>query len=154
MSKPNIGDILEIPTAKGLAYAQYTHQHAQFGGLIRVFDQLFTDRPDKFDSVVHGPVRFSTFFPVAAAIKRGIFKIVGHKEIAPPNKIFPIFRAAGLVDPDTKNVSAWSFWDGENEWRVGQITAEQRNMPIRSIWNDTLLIERIESGWTPADDLR
>jgi len=39
-----IGDIIEIPTSKGLAYAQYTHNHKQrphFGALIRVLDGLF-----------------------------------------------------------------------------------------------------------------
>jgi hypothetical protein len=43
--RPLIGDVIEIPTAKGLAYAHYTHQHPTHGGLVRVFDALFEVRP-------------------------------------------------------------------------------------------------------------
>jgi YD repeat-containing protein len=41
---------------------------------------------------------------------------------------------------------------GEKEWKVGDITAEQRKLPLRGIWNDTLLVERIEAGWSPSND--
>jgi hypothetical protein len=146
-----IGDIIEIPTAKGLAYAQYTHQHRTHGGLIRVFDALFDGRPDDFLKLVNGTVRFSTFFPVAAAIKRGVFNVVDHENVAPHNQLFPVFRN-GVTDPKTKKVAVWWFWDGEREWKVGTIAPEQRKMPIVGVWNDTLLIERIESGWTPSSD--
>ena len=146
-----IGNIIEIPTAKGLAYAQYTHQHATHGGLIRVFDTLFGHRPINFSELVNGSVRFSTFFPVTAAINRNIFKVVGHEDVAPRNKPFPVFRN-GIADPKTKKVSVWWFWDGEREWRVGNITPEQRSMPIVGVWNVAFLVERIESGWRPEND--
>lgn len=148
-----IGDIIEIPTAKGLAYAQYTHQHPTHGGLIRVFDTLFENRPGDFSKLVAGPVRFSTFFPVRAAINRSIFQIVGHENVAPHNQSFPIFRN-GIAEPTTKKVAVWWFWDGEREWKVGEITPEQRKMPIAGVWNDTMLVERIEAGWTPSNDPR
>lgn len=153
MKRPRIGDIIEIPTAKGLCYAQYPHQHPQFGGLIRVFDRLFSERPNELQKAAQGPVRFSTFFPVRAAIKRGIFRVVGNQEIASQNREFPVFRD-GLEDPRTNKVTTWWFWDGEREWKVGQITEEQRKMPIRAVWNDTFLVNRIESGWTPGIDPR
>jgi hypothetical protein len=151
MSKPKIGDVIEIPTSQGLAYAQYTHQHPQMGGLIRVFDRVFRDRPRSFDNLVRGPVRFCTFFPVTAAVKRGIFEIVSQQEVATQNKPFPLFRG-GNPDPNTKRVAVWWFWDGEKEWKVGEITPEQRKMPLREIWNDTMLVKRIEAGWTPQND--
>lgn len=146
-----IGDVIEIPTKKGLFYAQYTHLHKTHGGLIRVFDSHFKDRVNDFSKLVKDPVRFSTFFPVAAAIKKGIFNVVAHEEISAQNQPFPVFRN-GVADPQTKKVSVWWFWDGEREWKVGTITPEQRKMPIAAVWNDTLLIERIESGWTPGND--
>ena len=145
------GDVIEIPTGRGLAYAQYTHQHPTHGGLIRVFDALFQKRPGHFSELVNRPVRFSTFFPVRAAVKRGIFNVVAHEKIAPPNQPFPIFRN-GVADPKTKRVAVWWFWDGEKEWKVGEITPEQRQMPLQEVWNDTMLVERIESGWTPSND--
>jgi len=149
--QPQIGDIIEIPTSKGLAYAQYTHQHPTHGGLIRVFDSLFENRPEEFSKIVNKSVRFSTFFPLSVAIKRGIFNVVGHEKVALNNQPFPIFRN-GIADQKTKKVAVWWFWDGEKEWKVGEITPEQRKMPIVGVWNDTLLIERIENGWTPSND--
>ncbi|WP_176536262.1 hypothetical protein [Rhizobium sp. L9] len=46
----------------------------------------------------------------------------------------------------------WWLWDGEKEWRIGQLSAEQHQLSIRGVWNDTLLVERIEFGWTPEID--
>ncbi|MCC6362149.1 MAG: hypothetical protein IT165_01415 [Bryobacterales bacterium] len=150
MGSVRLGDIIEIPTRNGLAYAQYTHQHPQFGGLIRVFDGLFQERPSDFSRLAESPVRFSVFFPVRGAVRRKTFEIAGRSEIAPHNREFPIFRS-GFAEPGHK-VSNWWFWDGEREWKVGAITAEQRKLPIREVWNDTMLVQRIESGWSPAND--
>jgi hypothetical protein len=151
MKRPKLGDIIEIPTSKGLAYAQYTHQHSQYGGLLRVFDTLHEKRPENFSSLVKSEVRFSTFFPLHAAVRQGIYNIVAHEEVASPNRSFPVFRT-GIADPQTKKVAVWWFWDGENEWRVGEITPEQRKMPLRGVWNDTMLVYRIEEGWRPETD--
>lgn len=151
--RAQIGDFIEIPTAKGLAYAQYTHQHPTHGGLIRVFDTLYEKRPSDYSDLARSPVRFSTFIPLRASVSRGIFKVVGRAEIAPHNRPFPLFRG-GNVGPKTKKVAVWWFWDGESEWKVGEITPEQREMPIVGIWNVAMLVERIESGWTPQNDPR
>ena len=75
MRKPTFGNVVEIPTNKGLSYAQYTHWHPQYGELIRVFDVLFEERPSDFGKLVARPVRFSTFFPFGAAIRRHIFHV-------------------------------------------------------------------------------
>jgi hypothetical protein len=57
-----------------------------------------------------------------------------------------------VIDPSTGKVKVWWLWDGEREWQVGELTEEQRGLSFREVWNDTLLIERIESGWTPETD--
>ena len=62
--KATIGDLIEIPTSRGFAYAQYTHQHPQWGGLVRVFDTMFQERPKDPSVITDGAVRFSTFFPI------------------------------------------------------------------------------------------
>src|SRR5260370_591517 len=90
MPRAKIGDIIEIPTVKGLAYAQYTHQHPTHGGLIRVFDRLFESRPTDLKQLVNEPVRFSTFLPVRVTVSRGLLKVVGHQDITPKNQTFPI----------------------------------------------------------------
>ena len=84
-------------------------------------------------------------------MNRAIVSIAGNVGVPDALKPFPIFRD-GVADPRTGKVANWWFWDGEKEWRVGDLTHEQRLMPIRGVWNDTLLIERIETGWTPESD--
>jgi hypothetical protein len=150
--KVKIGDIIEIPTSKGLAYAQYTHQHEMYGGLIRILDGFFISRPINFDELVKRKHKFVVFFPVRAAISRKIFEIVAHCEIPEEASNFPVFRD-GLPDRVGK-VTNWWLWDGKKEWMIGRLTDEQRKFPIRGILNDTALIERIESGWTPETDKR
>jgi len=151
MNNLKIGDIVEIKTRNGLSYAQYTHRHKQYGALLRVFGNFCDTRPNDFSELVKNKEKFMCFFPLGAAVNRGIVSIVGN--VAPPLEAqkFPIFRS-GIVDPVTRKVAIWWLWDGEDAWRVGELTAEQRKLSIRGVWNDTLLIQRIESGWTPETD--
>jgi hypothetical protein len=154
MARLKIGDIVEITTGKGLAYAHYTHKHhthPRYGALLRVFGKLHGVRPSDFTELARNRPAFMCFFPLGAAVNRGIVSIVGNVVVPLEAQAFPTFRA-GVIDPSTRKVKVWWLWDGEKEWRVGEITAEQRRLPIRGVWNDTLLIERIESGWTPETD--
>jgi hypothetical protein len=150
---PVIGDVIEIPTSQGLAYAQYTHEKDEWGALIRVLPGLFGSRPVNLDDVVRQRERFVTFFPLKAAVRKKIVRIVGRGEIPPEARAFPLFRAAGAIDREGR-VLDWWLWDGEKEWRVPELTAQQRVLPIRAVWNDTLLIQRIQEGWSPSTDVR
>ncbi|HUT18234.1 MAG TPA: hypothetical protein VM366_03665 [Anaerolineae bacterium] len=153
MRRPKIGDIVEIETGKGLAYALYTHRHTdppRFGALLRVFDGIHAARPADISQVLAHRVRFSTFFPLGAAVNRGIVKIAGSVEIPEPLRAFPVFRN-GTPDPKTKKVAVWWLWDGHRQWRAGRLTAGQkREYPLLEVINDTLLIARIEEGWEQA----
>ena len=100
---------------------------------------------------IRGNLFFSTFFPLGAAVNRCIVSVVGNATIPEKQKPFPLFRN-GVVDPKTKKVETWWLWDGEKEWCIGKLTKEQRRLPLNEVWNDTLLVERIESGWTPETD--
>lgn len=151
MAKIKIGDVVEIKTSKGLAYAQYTHKHKQYGALLRVFDGFYSHRPTIFTDIVNVRPKFSCFFPLTAAVDRNIVSIAGNVNVSNDMQVFPTFRA-GVVDPSTKKVATWWLWDGEEEWRIGSLSENQRQLPIRGVWNDTFLIERIESGWTPETD--
>jgi hypothetical protein len=151
-----IGDVIEIKTCEGLAYALFTHKHddpPRYGSVIRVFDRLCQSRPDDLLRVVNGEVRFSIFFPLQAAINKEVVGVIGHAPV--PDKLvsFPIFRT-GSRNEQTGKVDCWWLWDGKREWRVGSLTAEQRRLPIRETWNDTMLIQRIEEGWRPETDSR
>jgi hypothetical protein len=57
----------------------------------------------------------------------------------------------GFVDPATNKVETWWFWDGVKRREVGSITEEQMKMPFEQLWTGSILVERIEEGWTWAN---
>ena len=126
-------------------------RHLKYGTLVRILPNFFKLRPSEFSEVINCPETFVTFFPLQAAVNQKIFTLVANYPVPDFAKNFPLFRC-GIPDPITRKVKTWWFWDGEKEWQVGDITTEQRKLPLREIWNDTLLVERIESGWTPSND--
>jgi hypothetical protein len=154
--RPKIGDVVEIPTPEGLAYAQFTHKHdapPRMGALIRVLPGLFRERPADFRELAELQERFFVFFPLGAACNRRIVTIVANEAIPASAIRFPRLRAAGFIDRSGK-VHDWWVFDGVKEERVGALTAEIARLSPCEVWNDTLLIERIASGWSPEQDLR
>lgn len=149
-----VGDVFEIRTTKGLAYAIYTNNHSdppKYGALIRVFDKIFPARPTKMRDLLDVRVRFETFFPLQSAVNKGIFPIVGNLKVPEKLLTFPIFRT-GMVDPKTKKISNWWLWDGQKEWPIGSLSPEQRKFPILGVWNDINLVQKLEEGWRPEID--
>lgn len=153
--RPRIGDIVEISTPDGLAYAQFTHKHdapPRWGALIRVLPGIFPERPSDFAALAQKPPVFMTFFPLGAACNRGIVRVVASEPVPASSKSFPTFRNSHR-DRDGKRVGPWFLWDGTREWRVDSLTAEElRRYPPLGIWNDTLLVESIMAGWTHEQD--
>jgi len=146
-SRPQIGDVIEIPTPSGLAYFQFTHKHQMYGALIRILPGLFKVRPTDFSEVVRHKEKFVTFFPLGAACNRKIVHIVANEDVPAWALPFPLFRSGTRGADGT--VKVWWLWDGNREWKIGSLKTEQQSLPIRGVWNDTLLIERIVSGWKP-----
>ena len=64
---------------------RYTHighdKPPRFGALLRVCDGLYSSRPSDIHGIVKGPVRFSLFFPLQAAVDRGLVEVIGNVAI-------------------------------------------------------------------------
>jgi hypothetical protein len=56
------GDIIEISTPEGLAFAQYTYKHPQYGELLNVLPGVSAAAPDDFDGLLKEEPQFTTFF--------------------------------------------------------------------------------------------
>jgi hypothetical protein len=150
------GDVVEIPTSKGRAFAQYTHHHSDIGQLIRVLPGTFPGRPDQaaLRALVEGPTLYHAFFMLDRELEMGGVLPVGSFPIPGHARDFPVFRT-GLPDRKTRRVEHWALWDGERQWGVGQLTTEQRRMPIRMVIPTAdALAKRITDGWTPETDQR
>jgi hypothetical protein len=153
--KARVGDIVEIRTKKGFAYAQYTHKNQQYGYLLQVLPGFHHSPPIDFAPLANDDTTLLAFVPLQAALNRNIFEIVSNVKIPDRKVPFPLFRAAGgAADKVTGKLNTWWLWNGERSWIIGGLAPEQRKLPIEGVWNDTLLIERIESGWRPEDDPR
>ena len=153
-SRATIGDIIEIPGPYGLAYAQYTHEHTsppKLGSLLRMLPGTYESRPANLLDLVYGCERFYAFYPLSYMLKEGAVRIVAHAPVPEHAREFPLFRAAGNIDEGTGRVVDWWLWDGQREWRIGELTPELLRLPIRSIVSHELLVERIASGWLPKD---
>ena len=146
-----IGDVVEIATPNGFAYAQMTHRNRLFGALIRALPGLFPRRPSNLSELVAGPSAFQVFYPLGAALTRKIVTLVERMDVPEHARPFPLFRS-GTPDPITKQVKNWWFWDGEESWPMGSLTAEQRKMPIRMVVNHEALVTMLASGWTAERD--
>ncbi|HKV70420.1 MAG TPA: hypothetical protein VJN62_04190 [Gemmatimonadales bacterium] len=146
-----VGDMLEIQTPRGLAYAQYTHRNPQYGALIRVLPRFHRDRPADFLSLAAQESAFVVFYPVSAALTQRVVTLVANAPVPPPARDFPLFRA-GVKDFITKRVEAWWLWDGKKSWPVGLLTREQRKLPVRMLVNHTGLVHLIATEWTPERD--
>ena len=147
--RPKIGDVVEIPTPLGLAYAHFTHKHPTFGALLRVLPGVFPEQPKDTATLVRQTPQFLAFFPLGAACNRGIVRVVANEPIPVEAHAFPTFRS-GIANREGV-VENWWLWDGEKEWKVGAMRPGMEHLPIRGVWNDTLLVERIVSGWCHAD---
>jgi hypothetical protein len=147
---PRPGDVIALRTADGLAYAQVVHKDKLYGTLVRVLEPVLPQPAEDLARLVSSPERFYTFFPVGAAVKRGLVQLVGRAQVPEGAQAFPLLRQRGQVRPDG-SVADWWLWDGEKAWRIGQLTPDQQRLSIAEVVNDTLLRERIEQGWKPSD---
>lgn len=157
--RPRIGDVIEIPTPKGLAYAHYTHMHDEppkYGALLRILPGIHQSRPHDFQAMANERPVFSTFFPIGAACHRGIFTVVASEPVPPHTREFPVFRQKPWYrDAEgTMHTGKYFFlWDGKREWRADSLSDQQlREFPPLAIPNDTLLVERIVNGWRHEHD--
>jgi hypothetical protein len=101
--------------------------------------------------LVNESERFYTFFPAGAAVSRGMVKIVSNEDIPEGSRKLPLFKACNRNFKTGKKT--WFIWDGKNDREVGELSAEQYDLPLCQIISFDVLVERIDSGWSPRDEV-
>jgi hypothetical protein len=153
-TRPKIGDVIEIPTSAGFAYAHYTHKYSDppnYGALLRVLPDIFAERPKDFAALVNQPPQFLMFYPLGPACARHFVRIVASESIPPHAQEFPTFRSG---TPNRNGVvENWWLWNGRERWHVGALTPGMEKLPIPGVWNHTLLVERIVAHWRQENSL-
>ena len=141
--KVKLGDILQVLTSKGVAYAQVTHRHPEYGFLIRIYPGFYNERPTDFLPVVAHEPSFSAFFPVQTAVNQGLVCVVANTPVPEQLQLFPTFRARA----GGPGGSLW-LWDGDEEYRLDRaFSPQEQKYPTRGIISAPLLVERIEKNY-------
>jgi hypothetical protein len=138
-----MGDVIQILTSEGVAYAQVTHKHPEYGYLIRIFSGFHNTRPKDFSAVVSCPVQFSAFFPVQSAVNQGLISVVDNTPVPEILQVFPTFRSRNGGPAG----SIW-LWSGGDAVRLERcLLPEELTYPTEGIISAPLLVERIENNY-------
>ncbi|TBU89202.1 hypothetical protein [Phytopseudomonas dryadis] len=141
--KVKLGDVLQILTSQGVAYAQVTHKHPEFGYLIRVLSGFYETQPEDFSGVVSSPVQFSAFFVVQSAVNQGLLSVVANIPVPEGLQAFPTFRSRN----GGPGGSVW-LWNGGEAVRLERdLSLDEQKLSTRGIISAPLLVERIENNY-------
>jgi hypothetical protein len=147
MKNIQVGDIFEIATPKGNGYFQYVYRDKTDIELIRILPGLYLDQPQEMSQLAATKELYFIGFPLKAAHRRKIVKLIGTYKLPEGFELPKAFRAQHIV---RGNFICWHIVDYDT-WKrdsVKELTEEQRNLSPWGTWNDTLLIERMATGWT------
>lgn len=147
-ARMRLGDVVEIPTAKGLVYGQLSHTHAMAGEVLRILPGYFESRPAGLESLVAGPTRYFVLLAVDVAVRRlHMFQRLQHLPVPEHVKRFePI-----IVVPFSEDEGPvmWKLWDGESEWISPTPMHEGRRLPQPSSHSPRLVIDELGAGLEP-----
>ncbi|WP_029038045.1 hypothetical protein [Salinimicrobium xinjiangense] len=144
--KIELGDIFELPTGKGFVYLQCVRipeDRRQDVELIRVYYKVHPTQTTDIALIQKSSFFYLTFV-LQAAYNRKIVEKVGNAPLEPDFKPPRYFRTENIFG------EGWHIVDSVNWHRetVEELTDEQKKLSPWGGWNDTLLIERMDEGWT------
>jgi hypothetical protein len=124
------GDIVEMETPRGFAYAQVSHDHPSYPQVVRVFDRIFDRRIDDTDALVRLPVQFLAMISLAAVLerKRCARRLVGNVPVSEP---FPVFRTP-VRGKQGEIIYCW-LWDGRSLSIEADVAGPHQNAPLREV---------------------
>jgi hypothetical protein len=144
------GDVLELPCEGSFAYFSYLGKHPLLGDTIWILPRLHSVRPPDSCALFSEPGYYAFYGATAAARHGEVRKMAFCPEAMRPiprTLRYALNRAGGRV-------LQWRIADGAKGETVSELTPEQRDLPIASIWNHAALLARIAERWTPARDGR
>lgn len=154
-NKPRValGDLFEIRTRRGLAYAQLSHEHSEAGRILRVLPGFFPSRPPDLDAIVAGETAWFAQLNPVYALAQGTFSgIVGRYQIPEHAQEFPGFKDAER-DPRTGAIKGWEVWKGGRVRFRRKLNAEQHGYSPDGQMSDEFFLTLLEYGFRAGDDL-
>jgi Regulator of ribonuclease activity B len=152
--RAKIGDVYEIATPAGLAYAQYTHDEPDMGELVRVLPGFYAARPD-VSALAKQKELYFVFYLLKYALRQGQVQFVSSEPVPDWAKPWPIMRHRCLdnswfIEEGSKGPS---LRDLANKRTVKELTSEQRKLSIGSrLVPHIPMVKRLAQGWLPELD--
>jgi hypothetical protein len=154
-SRPKLGDVFEVALSKeDFGYIQYVYNYRKppvWGPLIRILPGLYASRPENISDLVAQSERFWTFYPLATLLRQGLVTKVSNEAIPERCQTFPLFKACNRNFQTGQKT--WFLWDGDKEWKVDPLSPEYYDLSLCQIIGHELLVERIETNWSPRDEV-
>lgn len=147
MAKIKLGDLFEIETAKGTGYLQYGCLDGDGIEIVRVLAGPYSERPENLSEKVNEKEKYLVHFPLAAAYRRKLVCLVGNFPL-PKDFVKPQFMRTTYVRQG--EFLGWHIVNTETLHRqfVKELSASQKRLSPWGVWNDTLLKEKLEEGWS------
>jgi hypothetical protein len=147
MSKIALGDIFEIDTRKGKAYFQCVKIDKVRGDLINVFNKLYDEAPTVIEKAINVEDHYFVGFPLSDAYKRKLVEKVGNIPLPNDFELPAYMRDKHVIKGE---LLGWHIRDVNTLKRrfVEKLSPQQKKLSPVGIYNDTLLKEMLEQGWS------
>lgn len=142
-----IGDVFAIDTLKGKVLLHYVLEDKNTGAMIKVLDGFYDySRGIDLKLVEELPEQFIVSFPIDEAYKTGIVSLIGNV----PCRNFEKPKFMRTKHNIKGKFLGWHIVNTETWYRqlVLTLTDEQTKLSPWGIWNDTVLVERLNNGWS------
>lgn len=140
------GDVLALAAPGGQVLVQFIGKHPSFGDAVLVSPRVMSiGEALAPDAAEEG---WATFFPAGAALARGLASVVAHRDPPPmPRR----WRRPGAMSG--ASVLTWLIDEEDGRVTVREaLTPEELRLPIASIVNVELLVDRVRAGWRPESE--
>ena len=146
-----LGDVFGISTNSGIGFIQFVSDTEDNCELIRVLIGLYESYEDISEEIIKQKERYFLHFPLRSAFKKKLIHYIGNYNI-PQNVIIPRYFRSQTVHPKTNSTSWYIFEEDICKMKhIEVLSNEIIALSDWSVWNDTLLKERLEQNWALED---
>lgn len=148
VKRARIGDVIEIKTPNGLAYAIFVGTHPIYNDSIFVLNGLHKERPGDFSKATSG-TGYYAFYPLRSSVARGLTECVHTMPLPPGIEVPKKLRRAG-VRSQSGQILTWVLEGDGPEVLRKELTATEKELPIALVWGHESLVSRLAIQWSPA----
>jgi hypothetical protein len=139
---------LEVPCDSGVGVMICVGRSQQMGDLVWVIPKVHLPPIVDYCALFDGPGYFQ-FYPATAALRDGTIRKVAWCPAA--MRLMPDGHCNIITRNADKTVSGWLVYNGDAPpFFKPRLTEAERALPVARIINHPLLLEQLQTEWTPS----